>query len=170
MANKQLVLAFFDNEDAADEAVEALKQWDKGTKDIELGAIGVLVKNEKGKIKTHKLGKRKTGTGAVLFALAGLLSGGLSVIGGAVLGGILGSFFHKGLGISKDDLARIDGELDGGRVAVGVLVEPNDSTMVTNRLADLGGESETHEVTEEALDHVETAAEEAPEEEVIEAE
>jgi len=170
MANKQLVLAFFDNEDAADEAVEALKQWDKGTKDIELGAIGVLVKNEKGKIKTHKLGKRKTGTGAVLFALAGLLSGGLSVIGGAVLGGILGSFFHKGLGISKDDLARIDGELDGGRAAVGVLVEPNDSTMVTNRLADLGGESETHEVTEEALDHVETAAEEAPEEEVIEAE
>jgi uncharacterized membrane protein len=170
MANKQLVLAFFDNEDAADEAVEALKQWDKGTKDIELGAIGVLVKNEKGKIKTHKLGKRKTGTGAVLFALAGLLSGGLSVIGGAVLGGILGSFFHKGLGMSKDDLARIDGELDGGRAAVGVLVEPNDSTMVTNRLADLGGESETHEVTEEALDHVETAAEEAPEEEVIEAE
>lgn len=170
MANKQLVMAFFDNEDAADEAVEALEKWDKGTKDIELGPIGILVKNEKGKIKTHKLGKRKTGTGAVLFALVGLLSGGLTVIGGAVLGGILGSFFHKGLGMSKDDIARIDGELDGGRAAVAVLVHPDEAVSVANKMAGLGGEPETHEVTEEALDHVETAAEEAPEDEETEAE
>ena len=112
---KQLVLAFFDNEAAADAAVEALKQWDKATKEIKLGAIGVLVKDDKGKIKTHKLGKRKTGTGAVLFGLAAILTGGASLLAGVVFGGIVGSFFRKGLGMSKDDLARIDGELDGGR-------------------------------------------------------
>jgi hypothetical protein len=37
------------------------KQWDKASEEIKLGAIGVLVKDDKGKIKTHKLGKRKTG-------------------------------------------------------------------------------------------------------------
>ena len=108
MAKKQFVLAFFGSEAAADGAVNEIKQWDKASKEIRLGAIGVLVKDDKGKIKTHKLGQRKTKGGAVLGALAGVLSGGISVLGGAVVGGILGAFFHKGLGLSKDDLARID--------------------------------------------------------------
>lgn len=55
----------------------------------------------------------------IVGAIAGVLSGGLTLVagrvGGAVLGGVLGSFFHEGLGISKDDLARISSELDGGR-------------------------------------------------------
>jgi hypothetical protein len=159
MAKKQLVLAFFESEAAADAAVDEIKKWDKASKAVKLGAIGVLVKDDKGKIKTHKLGKRKTGTGAVLFALAGVLSGGISVLGGAVVGGILGSFFHKGLGMSKDDLARIDSELDGGRAAVGVLAKPKKAVGLADKLAELGGEPESHEVTDEALEHVETAAE-----------
>ena len=80
--SQQLVLAFFDAEAAADAAVAALKQWDKATDAIKLGAIGVLVKDEKGKIKTHKLGSRKTGKGALIFGLVGLLSGGMTVVGG----------------------------------------------------------------------------------------
>src|SRR5512139_261475 len=99
----QLVLAFFTNEDEADYAVNEIKGWDKASKEVKLGAIGVLVKDEKGKIKTHKLGARKGATGAVLFGLAALLTGGMSVLGGAVLGGIVGSLFHKGPGMSKDD-------------------------------------------------------------------
>jgi len=79
MAKKQLVLAFFANEAAADEAVNQIKQWDKASKDVKLGAIGVLVKDDKGKIKTHKLGKRKTGGGAVLGVLAAVLTGGVSL-------------------------------------------------------------------------------------------
>jgi uncharacterized membrane protein len=164
MAKKQLVLAFFANEAAADEAVNQIKGWDKASKDVKLGAIGVLVKDDKGKIKTHKLGQRKTGTGAVLGALAGVLTGGVSVVGGAVVGSILGAFFHKGLGLSKDDLARIGGELDGGKAAVGILAEPDEAAGVSAKLAELGGKPETHEVTEEALDQVQTAAETTPEE------
>jgi hypothetical protein len=41
MAKKQLVLAFFENEAAADEAVKQVKQWDKASKDVKLGATGV---------------------------------------------------------------------------------------------------------------------------------
>jgi uncharacterized membrane protein len=160
MGNKQLVVAFFESEDAADEAAEEIKNWDEGRGDIEVESIGILVKDKKGKIKTHKLGKRKTGTGVVLGALAGILSGGLTLVGGAVIGGLLGSLFHKGLGLSKDDLTRFDSELDAGRAAVCLLTEYSEVTTFSNKLAALGGEPETHEVTEEALDHAEAAAEE----------
>ena len=163
MAKKQLVLAFFANEAAADEAVKEIKQWDKASKEVKLGAIGVLVKDDKGKIKTHKLGKRKTGAGAVLGALAAVLTGGASLLGGAVVGGILGAFFHKGLGMSKDDLARIGGELDGGKAAVGILAQADEAAGVTAKLAELGGAPETHEVTDEAVEQAEVAAESEPE-------
>jgi len=165
MAKKQLVLAFFENEDAADAAVDQIKQWDKASKEVKLDAIGVLAKDDKGKIKTHKVGKRKTGTGAVLGALAAVLSGGLTLVGGVVVGGIFGALFHKGLGISKEDLARFDDELDGGRAAVGILAKADEADGVSAKLAELGGEPETHEVTEEALDQIETAAEETDDDE-----
>jgi len=163
MAKKQFVLAFYESEAAADEAVNQIKQWDKASKEVKLGAIGVLIKDDKGKIKTHKLGQKKTGTFAVLGALAGVLSGGVTVLGGAVVGGILGAFFHKGLGLSKEDLARIGAELDSGKAGVGVLVQPDEAAGVSAKLAELGGKPETHEVSEEALDQVQTAAETKPE-------
>lgn len=162
MANKQLVLAFFADEAAADQAVDQIKQWDKADKDIKLGAIGVLVKDDKGKVKTHKLGKRKTGTGVVLGVLAAILSGGVTLLGGIIGGGIGGAFFHKGLGMSKDDLARIGGELDGGKAAVGILTSADEAAAVSAKLSELGGVAETHEVTEEAIDQAAAAAEEAP--------
>src|SRR5512139_1601695 len=127
----QLVLAFFDSENEADYAVGLLKDWDKASKEVKLGAIGVLVKDDKGKIKTHKLGARKGKTGAILFGLAGLLSGGMTVLGGAVLGGILGSLFHKGLGLSEEDLARIDGDLSGGKAAVAILANPDEAELIS---------------------------------------
>jgi hypothetical protein len=164
MAKQQLVLAFFENEAAADGAVDGMKQWDKASKEIKLGAIGILVKDDKGKIKTQKLGARKTGTGAVLFGLAGLLSGGMTVLGGAIFGGIAGSLFHKGLGMSKDDLARIDGDLNGGKAAVAILANADEAAAVSAKLAELGGKPESHAVSEEVVQEAQTVAAEAPEE------
>jgi hypothetical protein len=161
---KQMVLAFFETEAAADAAVQAIKQWDKADKDIKLGAIGILVKDEEGKVKTHKLGKRKTGTGAVLFGLAAVLTGGASLLGGVLFGGIVGSFFRKGLGLSKEDLARIDGELTGGKAAVAVLIHEDEVAAVSAKLTELGGVPETHEVSEEVVEEAAAAAEEASEE------
>ncbi len=164
MASKQLVLAFFESEAVADYAVDQVKQWDKASKEIKLGAIGVLVKDDKGKIKTHKLGKRKTGTGAILFGLAAVLTGGATLLAGAVFGGVVGSFFRKGLGMSKDDLARIDGQLDGGKAAVCILAASDEAAAVTAKLAELGGKAESYEVSEEVVQEAETVAEEMPEE------
>jgi hypothetical protein len=160
---KELVLALFESETVADEAVRQIKEWDKRTVEVKLGAVGVLVKDDKGKIQTHKLGARRTAGGAVLFALAGLLSGGMTVLGGAVLGGILGSIFRKGLGIPKAELAELDGKLDDGRAAVGLVVNPDEVDLVTARLVALGGAVEAHEIADEAVDQaVEDARVAAP--------
>lgn len=167
--SKQLVLAFFTDETAADVAADVIKQWDKASKEIKLGAIGVLVKDDQGKIKTHKLGARKTGTGAVLFGLAAVLTGGASLLAGAVFGGILGSFFRKGLGMSKDDLARIDGNLNDGKAAVAILANPDEAEAVSAKLTDLGGVLEVHEISDAAVEEAVADAEEAPAEEAAEA-
>jgi len=157
MAKKKLVLALFADEAAADEAVNQLKTWDKATKDIKLGAIGVLVKDKDGKIKTHKLGARKTATGTVLGALAAVLTGGMALAAGALVGAVLGSFFRHGMGMSKEDLDRIGGELDGGKAAVGILTSPEEAEMVSAKLLELGGVAETHDVVEETVGQIEQA-------------
>jgi len=163
MAKKQLVLAFFASEAAADGAVGEIKQWDKASKEIKLGSIGVLVKDDKGKVKTQKLGARHTTTGAAAGVLAAVLSGGVSLVGGVVLGSLVGAFIHKGLGMSKEDLARIGGELDGGKAAVAVLAAPDEAAAVSAKLTELGGAVETHEVSDEALEQAAAATEAAPE-------
>jgi hypothetical protein len=162
MAKQQLVLAFFENEAAADKAVADFKNWDKTSKEIKYGAIGVMVKDEKGKIKTQKLGERRTKGGAILFTIAALLSGGI-LLAGALVGGALGSLFHKGLGMSKEDLERINKELDGGKAAVGILVAPEHAEEMAKLWTEFGAITETHEVSEEAAAEAEAVAEKAPE-------
>ena len=73
MASKQLVLAIFDSEAAADDAAEALKAWEKATDDIKLKSVGVLVLDDNGKLKVDKVGRRSTFKGAgigVILAMA----------------------------------------------------------------------------------------------------
>jgi len=160
MASKpHLVLAFFENEDAADGAAHALGEWAKENRRVQLDAVGVLVKDEEGEIKSHKLGPREgrkgIGVGAVLGVVGALASGGLTLIEGAALGGasggIVGSLFHKGLGMSSQDLTRIGGRLDEGHAAVGALVPPRQAESVSEELEALGGEAETHRVTPSEL-------------------
>src|SRR5262245_34583551 len=127
--DKHLVLAYFENEEAADKAAEALKEWDQATEEIKLGNVGVLVKDANGEVKQQKLGPRDTGKGAGIGLVLGILAvpftAGLSLLGGAAVGavggGVIGSLFRKGL--SKEDVERISGELDAGHAAVGALIE-----------------------------------------------
>src|SRR6188472_3455119 len=57
VSDKQVVLAIFPDEAAADAAVEALKVWSK-SEDEKLDAIGILCLDEQGHVKDHKLGKK----------------------------------------------------------------------------------------------------------------
>ncbi|MGE5601444.1 MAG: hypothetical protein ACM30E_00230 [Nitrososphaerales archaeon] len=159
---KQLVLALFADEASAGHAVNEIKNWDKASPEVKLGAIGVLVKDEKGKIKTHKMGARKTKGGAVLFGLLGLLSGGITVMGGLVGGAVLGSLFHKGLKISKERQSILNSELDAGKAAVGLMVDDEEAEVVKAKLIELGGAPETYQVSDEAMQEAVAAAEAAP--------
>jgi uncharacterized membrane protein len=162
--NKQLVLALFDNEAIANGAVNELKNWDKATKEIQLGEIGVLVKDDKGKLKQHKLGSRHTGIGAILGIIAATLAtGGLALVGGAVLGGLAGTFFQRGVDVSTDDLARLDRQLDEGKACVAVLVEDEEAAAVAAILAEHRGQIQTHAVTEQAVEQAKASAEATPE-------
>jgi uncharacterized membrane protein/rubrerythrin len=151
---QQLVLAFFDTEDAADQAAKALRDWEKATEYMKVDAVGVLVKGDDGKVKEHKLGKRAgkrgMGIGVALGLIAAIPSGGLSlvggVLGGAAGGGVIGQFFHKGLKMTDEDTARIGRELDAGHAAVGVLTWDFETEAVSQKLTGLGGTPETHEV------------------------
>jgi hypothetical protein len=96
--------------------------------------------------------------------LAGVLSGGLTVIGGIVGGAVLGGVHSapsstKGLGLSKEDLARISGELDGGKAAVGLIVKTGEVAMISEALTSLGGRLETYAVTDEAVEQAVASAE-----------
>jgi len=153
MSNKTVVLGIFSNEAAADTAAESLKDSGVAKRD----AIGVLVLDEKGKIKTEKVGKRSLGKGAGIgVALALVTPVGLGA--GLIGGGLLGALHHKNLGLGEADRDRIGRELEGGKAAVGVLAPVSETSVVASKLTDLGGMTEAHEVSDEVLEEAHTAA------------
>ncbi|HUZ56042.1 MAG TPA: hypothetical protein VMU94_26400 [Streptosporangiaceae bacterium] len=146
MSDKTVVLAIFDNEVSADSAAASLK--DSGV--AQGDAIGILVADDHGDLKTEKVGKRSIGKGAgigTVLALCTPVGLGAGLIGG----GLLGALHHKGLGLDRADRDRIGGELTGGKAAVGVLAPVSEASYVATKLSELGGAPETHVVTDEAL-------------------
>jgi hypothetical protein len=70
----------------------------------------------------------------------------------------VGTFVHKGLGLSQEDLKRIGDHLDAGRAAVGVMIEKEEVSATSDELTKLGGKIEIHEVSAEALKDATKAA------------
>jgi hypothetical protein len=157
--DNNVVLAIFEDELAADDAVESLKEWDKIDDQVKLNAVGVLVLDEKGEVKTQKMGRRSTGKGAGIGMILGLLTP-VGLAAGAVAGGTLGALHRKGLGITEQDRDRIAEELAGGKAAVGVLAKAEQSPAIAEKMKELGGVPETHAAPEAALQQA--AAEAGP--------
>ena len=149
MSDKQVVLATFPDEAATDAAVASLKSWDKANDDIKLNAIGVLVLDKKGKVKTHKLGRRSVGKGAGIGVILAVFVPP-SLLAGAIGGGVLGALHRKGLGLEgKEARDRLAAELADGKAAVGVLVAGDKAQEVSGKLTELGGQTEVHTVSDE---------------------
>jgi hypothetical protein len=163
VADQQVILGIFADEAAADAAVEALNTWDQQSVDIKLDAVGVLVVDDKGQIKEHKLGQRSTGKGAGIGLVLAVIAPP-TLLAGVVAGGIAGHFHHKGLGLSQADQDRISADLAAGKAAVGVLAPAVDAVPIEAKLRSLGGTVQVHDVTDEALEAVAAAgdAEAAP--------
>ena len=140
MADKQLVISIFDAEADADDAAAALRDTGAVVDD----AIGVLVLDERGALKTHKVGATSGGKGAAggaVLALLGPIGLGVGVVGGA----LLGKLHHKDLGLDDADRERLGAALRGGKAAVGVLADRDEVVAVQSILVDRGGETEAHE-------------------------
>jgi uncharacterized membrane protein len=146
MSDKQLILAVFPDELAADNAAVALK--DSGI--TEGDAVGILVLDSDGELKQDKVGARSTGKGAAIggvLLLLGPAALGVGIIGGAAAGAL----HHKNLGLSDADKARLTTELTAGKAAVGVLADFDTAPVISDRLTELGGAPEAHELSDEAV-------------------
>ena len=151
MANRQLVLAVFPDELAADSAAAALKESGIAHGD----AIGILVLDADGKLKQDKVGARSVGKGAAIGGVVAVLS--TAVLGPAVLAGAaVGALHHKNLGLSDGDKARLTVELQAGKAAVGVMAHSDTASAIADRLTQLGGAAEQHELTDDAVKAAET--------------
>ena len=147
MAHRQLVLAVFADEAAADSAAAALKDSDIADGD----AIGILALDDKGKLKQDKVGAHSTGKGAAIGGVIAVFT--TAIMGPAVVGGmVVGALHHKNLGLSDGDKARLTVELQAGKAAVGVMTHYDTAPAISDRLTQLGGAPERHELTDDALE------------------
>jgi hypothetical protein len=147
MANRQLVLAVFPDEIAADSAAVALKA--SGIADGE--AIGILALDDDGKLKQDKVGSHSTGKGAAIGGVIAVFS--TALLGPAVLAGVaVGALHHKNLGLSDADKARLTVDLQSGKAAIGVMAHFDSAPAISDRLTQLGGATERHELTDDALE------------------
>src|SRR3954469_20557771 len=140
VADKRLVIAIFETEAAADEAAERLKV----TRVVADDAIAVLVLDERGELKTNKIGATSGGKGAAAGLALGLLGPvGLGV--GLAGGALVGKLHHKDLGLDDADRERLGADLQGGKAAVGVVADPDELVALESLLVGGGGTTEAHE-------------------------
>jgi uncharacterized membrane protein len=154
---KQVVVAIFPDEGTADTAVQSLKEWDKLDDDVKLNAIGILVLDDNGKIKTQKMGRRSWGKGAGIGVVLAVIAPPTLLVG-ALAGGALGGLHHKGLGIDSAERDEITDALANGRAAVGALVADSQVPLVSDKLGELGGELHVLSPSDDAIAEVDAVA------------
>lgn len=117
----KLLLAFFDNEAAADAGLKALRTL-HAQGDITLYATGVLAKDAQGVVSVRKSldpGPVGAATGLALGSLIGLLGGPVGVVVGAVTGTVAGAlrdFWAAGVGL--DFIEEAEKHLQPGKVVL----------------------------------------------------
>lgn len=166
--NNRLVLAYFPNRDAAEATAEDLMAWDSANDSIKLGAIAVLTLNPKtGEIEADEVGERTTKKGAlwgtVIGATIGLLTGGIGLIPGLLLGAgggaVIGSLNHKSVGLTDADRDRIVNHLRDGLAALAVMADDFEVDDTLRKMVELGGRAEAFEVPAETVTVLTAAAE-----------
>ena len=163
--NRNLIIAYYPSKYKAEQAAKDLKNWEKSQNAIKLGGIGIITEDEEGNLKTKKVGAYATGTGAkwgLILGLRPILSGGITLIGGAIAGlaggAVAGALFHKKIGMDDDDKARLIQHLKDGGAALAIMADDEEVDPTKFELSSLGGEVESYTVPEETADELEAAA------------
>ena len=155
----QLIVAAFQNEDEAKEALKALKQAKKEGL-IKIDDAAVLRKDEKGKIhikETHDMGG---GKGAVLGGVGGAMVGliaGAALAGPVVVGTLIGGLVAKlrDSGFSNERLETLGESLEPGTSAIVAVVEHEWMAKVEEALAETEVDLITAEISADIAEQLE---------------
>ncbi len=158
--NEQVVVAFFPNAEAADAAADALMKWDDASNEIKLGTMGRLTQTGDGKLESKRYGRSSTKKGALIGGavglLAGVVTGGLSLLGGALVGGLLGggagSLAKGSLGLTESAMEDIKQRLQAGGAALVVLADDFEMEPTFEELKKAGGEVQSYGVSAAVLE------------------
>jgi uncharacterized membrane protein len=170
MANKndRLVVGYYANKAAAEAAAEDIKDWDRWDDDIKLGAMAILtIDPGSGKLHADEIGERSTKRGALwgtaIGAGLGLLTAGIALIPGIIIGAAagagLGALNHKSVGMSDADRDRLVDSLKQGGAALAIMCDDFEIEPVQARIVEEGGNVEYYTVPDETADVITKAAE-----------
>jgi uncharacterized membrane protein len=116
----QLLVAAFQTETGAKEALDALKKAKKEDL-IKILNAAIITMNAKGKVKIHETGDMSGGKGAVIGGTLGILLPGVGTLVGAAIGGLAAKMRDSGF---KDDRLKIIGQgLKPGTSCIVAVVE-----------------------------------------------
>jgi uncharacterized membrane protein len=139
----QIIVAAFQEEDAADQALKALKEA-KREKLISIDNAAVIKKDDDGKLhikETADMGGGKgAGVGALVGGAIGLLAGPLGVAAGGALGAAVGGLTAKLYdgGFKDDRLRQIGTSLEPGTSAIIAVIEHRWVAELERELAEEG--------------------------------
>jgi uncharacterized membrane protein len=97
----------------------------------------------------------------------GILSGGITLVGGALVGaaagGATGAFFHKGVGLSDADKSQLEDKLKKGGAALVVMASDDELQPTKDFLNSLNdGEVQDYQVPDDSAQKLEEAKDVPP--------
>lgn len=154
----ELIIAAFNAEDAAEEALKELKAAKK-EKLIGIDAAAVIRRDSKNKLHVKEMGEFSTGKGAVggavLGAAVGLLTGGAGLVlgaAGAAIGGLIGK--KRDIGFPNERLQQIGESLKPDSSAIVAVIEHKWVTQLEEELASLGADVMTAAIAADIADQL----------------
>jgi len=144
----KIIIAAFQEEDAADQALQTLKEA-KREKLISIDTAAVIRKDDDGKLhikETADMGGGKgAGVGALVGGAIGLLAGPLGVAAGSALGAAVGGITAKLYdgGFKDDRLRQIGTSLEPGTSAIIAVIEHRWVAELERELAEEGADVTT---------------------------
>jgi uncharacterized membrane protein len=148
----QIIVANFDTEDGAKEALKAVKH-----EKIKRGDVAILSKNEKGKIRVKETEDWGGGKGAVAGAVVGSFIPVVGTIAGAVIGGVAAKL--RDGGFPNDTLKEMAESLEPDHSMFVMLTDSGSVEAVEEVLLVSGGQLVSHPVSADLVAELDEAAE-----------
>ena len=160
----QLIVAAFQDEDAADEALKKLKTAQK-QKLIDIQDAAVIRRDEKNKLHIKETadpgGGRGAAAGGAIGAVIGLIAGPPGVVVGAAAGALVGGVTAKVIdsGIPDDRLEQIGEGLQPGTSAIVAIIEHSWVEDVEKQLAEAGADVLTESIRADIAEQLQAGRE-----------